>query len=80
MEKINSLKEMSCKEIEYVSFEEHWSLSPKDGEKLIFTYEVYRGEFSDIDLFFIVHLDKNFNEIARYNYTRNQIQQIKWKN
>ena len=74
------MRNFNGREIEFFSWnEEKISFHPKEGFKMIFKHETKRGEFGEVDMFFIVQIDQNGVEQERHYYPVPSISFIRWK-
>lgn len=77
---IKNLPDFHGREIE--SFNSHDSflkINPEEGQRFIFHYEQIQGSLDFVDLFFIVIIDSDGNEISRRDSLNKEVVQIFWK-
>ena len=75
------LKEMNGRKIEYFANDEaQIGYHPKKGCKYVFKYEQVKGRMDFTDLFYILHIDENGNELERFDYLSKAVSHVRWAN
>lgn len=78
---MRDLKSLHGKKIDYFGDDVNMvSKYPSPKGVFIFSYETHKGEHSEIDKFYIIHEDKNGNEVERFDATAKSVTKIKWTN